>query len=51
MTSILKEFWLFLRHERKWWMAPMLVVLGLVGIVAVVAALHPALAPFIYPLV
>ncbi|MCG3134977.1 MAG: hypothetical protein HMLKMBBP_02469 [Planctomycetes bacterium] len=51
MSSILREFWMFLRSERKWWMAPMLLVLGIVGAVAVVAALHPALAPFIYPLV
>lgn len=47
--SIVREFWDFLKHEKKWWMIPLVVVLG--GVVAIVLiAGNPALAPFIYPL-
>ena len=51
MGSLLREFWLFLKQEKKWWMVPMLVVLGLVGIFVIVAMLYPGAAPFIYPLI
>jgi competence protein ComGC len=51
MGGLLREFWLFLRQEKKWWLVPMLVVLGLVGILVVVAHLYPGFAPFIYPIV
>ena len=51
MGSLLREFWLFLKQEKKWWMVPMLVVIGLVGVLVVLTALFPQLAPFIYPLV
>lgn len=51
MTTLVREFWLFLRQERKWWLTPMLLVIGAVAAVVLVATLKPALAPFIYPLV
>ena len=51
MGSLLREFWLFLKQEKKWWLTPLLIVLGLVGIVVLATAMYPALAPFIYPLV
>ena len=51
MGALLREFWLFLRQEKKWWLVPMLVVLGIVGILVLVATLYPAAAPFIYPIV
>ena len=51
MGSLLREFWLFLKQEKKWWLVPMLVVLALVGILVVLTAVFPGLAPFIYPLV
>lgn len=50
MGTLLKEFWLFLKEEKKWWLAPMLIVMGGVGLIVGLAFLHPALAPFIYPL-
>ncbi len=50
MGSLLKEFWLFIKAEKKWWLTPLLLVMGLLGIVVAVAALNPALAPFLYPL-
>ncbi|MBI3252157.1 MAG: hypothetical protein HYZ52_02400 [Candidatus Omnitrophica bacterium] len=47
--SILKEFWLFLRVRKKWWLTPIVVMLVLLGTL-VVFTQHSALAPFIYTL-
>jgi hypothetical protein len=47
--SILKEFWLFLRVRKKWWLAPILVFLVLLGALIVFTE-GSALAPFIYTL-
>ncbi len=51
MGSLFKEFWLFLKQEKKWWLVPMLLVLFIVGALVVVATLAPGAAPFIYPLI
>jgi hypothetical protein len=47
--SILKEFWSFLRIRKKWWLAPIVVLLLTLGLI-LVAAEGSALAPFIYSL-
>jgi len=47
--SLVKEFFLFIKHEKKWWLVPFIVVLLLVGSLIVFAGSSP-LAPFIYPL-
>lgn len=47
-TSIVAEFWLFLKHNKKWWLLPIIVVLLLLG--ALVLLGGTAIAPFIYPL-
>ena len=36
-------------RERAWWMIPIVIALGLVGILMIVVAVTPA-APFLYPL-
>jgi len=46
-ASILSEFWLFLKEEKKWWLAPLVVVLLGLGVVLVTAE-SSAIAPFIY---
>ncbi len=46
--GLLREFWDFLKHNRKWWLVPILVVLLLVGMLAVLGG--TGLAPFIYTL-
>lgn len=51
MTSLLREFFYFVRAERKWWMVPLLLVLGATGAVVVISAVYPGLAPLLYPLV
>jgi hypothetical protein len=42
------EFWSFLRHNKKWWLAPMLVVLLGLGLMVMLSG--TAVAPFIYTL-
>ena len=45
--SILGEFWSFLRVRKKWWLAPIVILLLTLGLILVVAE-SSALAPFIY---
>ena len=45
--TILTEFWHFLRFTRKFWLAPLVAVLVLFGLVLVLSQ-GSALAPFIY---
>ena len=49
MAELVREFWLFLRVRKKWWLAPIVIVLGLMGLL-IVATQGSALAPFIYTL-
>ena len=46
---IVKEFWDFIKYEKKWWLAPILTVLGLMAMFVLLGQ-APALAPFISPL-
>jgi hypothetical protein len=46
--NILLEFLSFLRHNKKWWLLPILLVLFLLGLLIVMGG-GPA-APFIYTL-
>jgi len=46
--SLLGEFWQFLRHNKKWWLLPILIVLLLFGALVLLAA--TGVAPFIYTL-
>lgn len=45
--SIIKELWQFLRIRKKWWLAPILIMLVLLGGLIVLTQ-GSALAPFIY---
>jgi hypothetical protein len=47
--SLLKEFFLFIKEEKKWWLVPLIAVLLIVGVLIVFAGSSP-LAPFLYPL-
>ncbi len=46
--SIVREFFDFLRYNKKWWLTPIVLVLFLVGILVVLGS--SAAAPFIYTL-
>ena len=47
--SILGEFWSFLRVRKKWWLAPIVLFLLLLGALLIFAE-GSAIAPFIYSL-
>ena len=49
MTELLKDLWLFMRERKKFWMAPIIVVMLLLGALIVIAQ-GSAVAPFIYTL-
>ena len=46
--GLLAEFWDFLKYNKKWWLLPILIVLGLMALLIVLSS--SAAAPFIYPL-
>jgi hypothetical protein len=35
MIELAREFWLFLKVRKKWWLAPIVVVLGLMGLLMI----------------
>jgi hypothetical protein len=47
--SIAREFWSFLRVRKKWWLAPIVILLLTLGLILVLTE-GSALAPFIYSL-
>jgi hypothetical protein len=46
--SLLREFWDFLAANKLWWMVPILVSLGVLGLLVFLT--QTAAAPFIYTL-
>lgn len=46
---VLREFWQFLGQEKKYWIAPIVLVLLLFGLLLIFAQ-SSAVAPFIYTL-
>jgi hypothetical protein len=46
--SLLAEFVEFLKHNKKWWLLPILVMVGLFGVLLALAS--TGVAPFIYTL-
>jgi competence protein ComGC len=47
---VFSEFWEFMKHNKKFWLAPIVIVLALVGALLILAK-GSAVAPFIYTLV
>jgi hypothetical protein len=47
--SIVKEFWEFLKVRKKWWLAPIVIFLLLMGALIILTE-GSAVAPFIYVL-
>ena len=47
-TGLVREFWLFLRDNKKWWLTPIIGVLLLVGLLLLLGT--TTAAPFIYSL-
>ena len=49
MLELLRDLWAFLRVRKKFWLAPIIIVLLLVGAIIVLAQ-GSVVAPFIYTL-
>ncbi|MBK6508393.1 MAG: hypothetical protein IPG06_02340 [Haliea sp.] len=49
MFDLLKDLWGFMRERKKFWLAPIILVMLLLGLLIVVAQ-GSAIAPFIYTL-
>jgi Family of unknown function (DUF5989) len=49
MLELLKDLWGFMRSRKKFWLAPVIVVMLLLGVLLVLAQ-GSAVAPFIYTL-
>lgn len=47
-SGLAGEFWDFLKHNKKWWMLPILLVMSVIGVFVALAAVGAA--PFIYTL-
>jgi hypothetical protein len=48
-VEILKDLWLFLKERKKFWLAPIIIILLLLGLL-IVFGTGSAIAPFIYTL-
>ena len=46
--GIIAEFWGLLRHNKKWWLLPVIVALLVLGVLVILGS--TAAAPFIYTL-
>jgi hypothetical protein len=49
MMDFIKDLWDFMKERKKFWLAPIIVVMLLLGVLIVVAQ-GSAVAPFIYTL-
>lgn len=47
-SGLVAEFWQFLRHNKKFWLLPIVIFLLFLGVLLVLGG--TAVAPFIYPL-
>ncbi len=47
-TGLFGELWGMLRHTKKWWLTPIIVVIVILGVLVLLSS--TAVAPFIYTL-
>lgn len=47
--EFIKEFLVFLKHRKKLWLIPLIIVLGFLAVL-LIATQNPIIAPFIYTL-
>ena len=47
--GLIRELWAFMRVRKKWWLGPIMLMLGLLGLLVVLTQ-GTAVAPFIYTL-
>ena len=49
MLDLIKDLWLFMKERKKFWLAPIMIIMVLLGALLVLAQ-GSAIAPFIYTL-
>lgn len=49
MIDFIKDFWLYMRHRKKWFLIPVIIILLLMGTLIILSS-GSAIAPFIYTL-
>ena len=49
MLDLIKDLWAFMRVRKKFWLAPIIIILLLLGVLVVMSQ-GSAVAPFIYTL-
>lgn len=49
MLELLRDLWALMRERKKYWLAPLIIVLMMIGVIIVLAQAS-AIAPFIYTL-
>lgn len=47
-TGLVAEFWDFLKHNKKWWLAPILISIVVLGVLVLLGG--SGAAPFVYTL-
>jgi len=47
-TSFAGELWEFMRHNKKWWLTPIILILVVMAVLVVLGG--SGAAPFLYPL-
>jgi hypothetical protein len=47
--DIIKDLWAFMKERKKFWLAPMIIVLIILGLIIVLGG-SSAIAPFVYTL-
>ena len=47
--EILKDLWSFMKERKKFWLAPMIIILIILGLIIVLGG-SSAIAPFVYTL-
>jgi|TARA_Y100000310_G_C20186288_1_gene580432 hypothetical protein len=48
--NILKDLWVFMKENKKWWLLPLIIMLVLTGLLIILGQSTPV-SPFIYPLI
>jgi len=47
-TTLIGEFFEFLKHNKKWWLLPIIIILLILGLMILLSG--SAVSPFLYPL-
>ena len=46
--SLIQELWLFMRVRKRYWLAPIIIAMALLGLLVLAAGKAGVVAPFVY---